>query len=129
MTIKEKLQNVAALAMELEHYRQQCKKLFEKAKECMDDPVLFTVTDEFTAWWERSQKYLAEMAYIDGLMDVYEESSRCRMIIRLKYYEGLTWEQVARRMHYSDAYVRRLHDEAIRRIEESKRWEQMDMEA
>lgn len=130
MTIKEQLQNIAALARELEHCRRLCKAVVDEAVKHLEEgeDIADKLKEPQAAWWERLQRYLAEMAYIDGLMDVYEESIKHRMILRLKYYEALTWEQVTQRMHYSDAHVRRLHDAAIQRLEEARRWEQMDIE-
>jgi len=122
VTLKERLQNLAPLAQELEHYREMCKRMGGIADENGN------FNEGMKGWLDRIDRYLAELEYFDGLMDVCEKKAACRMVIRLKYYEGLTWEQVSRKMHYSDAHVRRLRDQAIGRLEEAQRWEQMDID-
>jgi hypothetical protein len=122
MTINDKLQDIAGLAKRLECYREQCREAGGIADEDgnLNAPML--------AWWEACDTYLAEMAYIDGLMDVYGEGAKGRRLVRLLYYEGLSWEQTVRRLHCTEDQARTLHDSTICRIEESRRWEQMDIE-
>ncbi len=41
---------------------------------------------------------------------------RYRTIMRLHYIDGLTWEAVADKTHYSERHVKRLHREALRKM-------------
>ena len=47
------------------------------------------------------------------------EDERQRNVMRLYYLNGLTWEQVAERMHYSREWVCRLHRKAIKEVTKS----------
>ena len=40
-----------------------------------------------------------------------------RAVIRARYVEGLSWECVARTLHYSVRHCSRIHDAAVRRLE------------
>ena len=44
------------------------------------------------------------------------EEARLRELLELYYIDGMTWEQVARRMHYSEVQVWRLHGRALQQI-------------
>lgn len=39
-----------------------------------------------------------------------------RELLRYRYIDGLTWEQVAEKMHYSYAHIFRMHEQALRQI-------------
>ena len=40
-----------------------------------------------------------------------------RMLLRYRYIDGLTWEQVSERLHYSWSQTHRLHREALQMLE------------
>lgn len=47
------------------------------------------------------------------------EDDTMRTLLEHRYLDGLTWEQVAERMHYSREWVCRLHRKAIKEVTES----------
>jgi len=132
MTLKERLKEARTLAQELEYYRGLLKKQFEEMRAAGldedEDGERYLNSEPFKAWWARSQRWAAELDYLQGLLETGGVSGRHRQVIRLRYYEGLSWEDVARRMHYAESHVRRLHEVAIRDMEEAQRWEQMDID-
>ena len=57
----------------------------------------------------------AQMAEIEDAIQVLEP--RERTIIRLHYFQGLPWEQVAVEMGYTWRHVHRLHGKALERLQ------------
>ena len=37
-------------------------------------------------------------------------------VIRLRFIDGLSWERIARRMHYSESHLRKISRAALRRL-------------
>lgn len=72
---------------------------------------------ELEAKYKETVKKLAEqMAEIEDAIQVLEP--RERTIIRLHYFQGLTWEQVAVETGYTWRHVHRLHGKALERLQE-----------
>ena len=119
---------MASLALELDHHRTLCKRFIEDIGPREMEDNMYTASEPFQAWFQRSERYATELGYLEELLDVSGARSRERHVIRLRYYEGLEWWQVAKAMHYSEAHVRRFHEVTIQKMEEAQRWEQMDIE-
>lgn len=60
----------------------------------------------------QAEQYAIELA-IGSLSD-----PRQRVLLRHRYIEGLTWEKVCRKMHYSYSQIDRLHAAALQEIRE-----------
>lgn len=58
----------------------------------------------------------AQMAEIEAAIEPLEPTERT--IIRLHYFQGLTWEQVAVEMNYTWRHVHRLHGKALEKLQE-----------
>ena len=83
------------------------------------DPVaelagrLLALREQYT---ETVAKLAAQMAEIEAAIDPLEPTERT--IIRLHYFQGLTWEQVAVEMNYTWRHVHRLHGKALEKLQE-----------
>lgn len=53
---------------------------------------------------------------IQGAIQTVEDPT-LQQLLEYRYLHGLTWEQVAERMDYSDRWVRKLHGEALCRLQ------------
>lgn len=47
------------------------------------------------------------------------EDSRYRTLLKYKYMNGYTFENIACKLYYSERWVRRLHNEALEEIKET----------
>lgn len=45
-------------------------------------------------------------------------SPRDRAILKMKYFDGLTWEQISRALGYSETHTKRMGAEALKRFPE-----------
>lgn len=63
---------------------------------------------------EKRMRLLAELEEIERAIDALE--SRERLILRDHYINGLTWEEVSCRRHYSLQHVHRIHAEALKNL-------------
>lgn len=68
------------------------------------------------------QKKVAEldkrMAYIEECIEPLEPTERT--LIRLHYFQGMPWEEVAVKMNYSWRHVHRIHSRIIQKLQERK---------
>jgi len=46
------------------------------------------------------------------------QDDRHRVLLQLRYFEGLSWEEIARKMHYSRRGVLYIHGDALRALRE-----------
>ena len=63
---------------------------------------------------EKRRHLLVELEEIERAIDALE--SRERLILRDHYINGLTWEEVSCRRHYSLQHVHRIHAEALKNL-------------
>lgn len=71
---------------------------------------------ELLSRYQETVKQLTEqMAEIEQAIEPLNPSERT--IIRLHYFQGLTWEEVAVEMSYSWRHVHRLHGKALERLQ------------
>lgn len=47
--------------------------------------------------------------------------ARERLLLRLRYFEGLNWRQISFRVHYDEDHCRRIHREIMRKLPEEDR--------
>ena len=47
-----------------------------------------------------------------------------RLVLRCRYVLGLTWEQTAERLYYSDTQVKRIHGSALKNVAVPERYKQ-----
>ena len=67
----------------------------------------------------RMERQIAEMCRIKmEVMDAIDgvQDATCRVVLELYYLDGMSWEQVANRMHYSVRNVQLIHGKALRCI-------------
>lgn len=64
---------------------------------------------------ETVEKLTAQMAEIERAIEPLGPTERS--LIRLHYFQGLTWEQVAVEMGYTWRHVHRLHGKALERLQ------------
>ena len=67
------------------------------------------------------QQYAEEVVEIESSLQITELTlsqlpDKQQTILRLRYIEGLTWENVARRTHYDPSHCRRIHRVAMKYI-------------
>ena len=68
---------------------------------------------------EQEEKIDAKIAELTKLLDEIEKllgevrNSNYRLLLELRYLQGLTWEQIAEKMHYSWRHIIRLHGKAL----------------
>ena len=61
------------------------------------------------------EKLTEQMTEIEKAIEPLEP--RERTLIRLHYFQGLTWEQVAVEMSYSWAQIHRIHSKALEKLQ------------
>ena len=47
--------------------------------------------------------------------------ARERLLLRLRYFEGLNWRQISFRIHYDEDHCRRIHREIMKKLPEEDR--------
>lgn len=60
----------------------------------------------------KAEAYLAHARMVDQAIGELSDGKQ-RMILRLRYLDGLTWEEVSLRTNYSERWVRKLHQKAL----------------
>lgn len=86
--------------------------------------VVFCLPDGF---WSReeadkaTERYTSKLKESLQLLDAIEDaieslSATERVLMRAKYIEGLTWEEVADLMHYDVRQIHRIHGRALQRL-------------
>lgn len=68
-----------------------------------------------TKYQETVEKLTVQMAEIEQAIEPLEPTQRT--LIRLHYFQGLTWEQVAVEMGYTWRHVHRLHGKALEKLQ------------
>ena len=74
---------------------------------------------------ELQQLYESKVAELDAKMLEIERAievlePRERTLVRLHYFQGLTWEQVAVEINYSWAQTHRIHGKALKKLQGSE---------
>lgn len=59
------------------------------------------------------QKAVAEEVMVIGNMQKTTNMSDKRRILLLRYISGMEWEEIAKRIHYSERHAKRMMDDAI----------------
>lgn len=62
-------------------------------------------------------KGLEEMHYIENLIDQLDE--RGKLLMRYRYIDCLTWEEIACKMYYTWQHMHRIHSKCLISLEES----------
>ena len=63
----------------------------------------------------RSDAYLEHAFLVDQEIERLEDD-RHRRVLRLRYLDGLLWEEIAEKMHYSIQWCKHLHDTALEKL-------------
>ena len=73
---------------------------------------------------EQERKIDAKIAELTKLLEEIEKllgevrNSNYRLLLELRYLQGLTWEQIAERMRYSRRHIIRLHGSALLQMQD-----------
>lgn len=67
------------------------------------------------------EQYTRTLAELEEWLAMVDEAlSRMRpdyqMLLRLRYVDGLSWRRIARKMHFSEDWVKHLHGDALRNL-------------
>jgi len=84
-----------------------------------DDPVGEAVgnLDKLHGRWMRAiDQYLALMLRVDEAIAELE-SPEIRTVLRLRFIDGLPWEEVGVKMHYATSHCRRLCNRGLQELE------------
>lgn len=60
------------------------------------------------------QKGLKEMVYIESVINKIDE--RGKLLMRYRYIDGLTWEEIAVKMHYTWQHMHRIHSQCLKDV-------------
>ena len=71
---------------------------------------------------ELQQRYLAKLSELEKLQGEIEDvietlEGNQRTLMRLRYLQGMRWEDICVAMHYSWKHIHRIHAAALRRIQ------------
>lgn len=71
---------------------------------------------------ELQRRYLDKLAEMDKLQGEIEDAIESlegnqRTLMRLRYLQGMRWEDICVSMHYSGKHIHRIHAAALRRIQ------------
>lgn len=131
---KERLRHYLALKREEEQLRQQ----LETIETSLQSPKVQKLTgmppggaegyrieellakhlDLQTTYGQKLEELAAEQLAIESAVAALPP--KLRMLIRLHYFEGCTWNQVCERMNYSWTSVHRLHRAALQILREQE---------
>ena len=64
---------------------------------------------------ERIAAYIGHVACVESAISEVAHPDH-RAILRLRYVDGLTWEQISERTHFNERWCRRLHDRGLAQI-------------
>jgi DNA-directed RNA polymerase specialized sigma subunit len=77
------------------------------------------VTDKCLSIAKQMQKEIQQLEQdreqIETAIDAVTDDC-CRDLLRYRYLEQLTWEQIAHRLHYCNTYVYKLHKQALAQV-------------
>lgn len=129
--VKEKLENYRQLLYQREALAQARERHFGKATSCsqrlkpirvsgsratydhMADETVSGVDAE-SQMVEAEKEIARELAQVRRLIDL--TTGREKTVLIYRYLDGLEWEDVARRTHYSRQHVCRIHGDALKTI-------------
>ena len=110
---RRELERCAALAQEADHLRERMIRLRADAEEAGEAARSL---EQLTArWWLVIDAYLALMGRIDQAIAGLE-CPAVRTVMRLRYLEGLAWEEVGYRAHYASSHCRRLCCQGLQQL-------------
>ena len=70
---------------------------------------------------EKTYEYLRQYRDVESAIALAEkEDAKAAEVLRLRYLDGMKWEDVAGNMRYDVRWIRRLHDRGIRIIQLKK---------
>lgn len=128
---KEELKSFCALSREADQLRDRITELRARAASCgggMDGSPRAPGTHSKVEAAviridEATKRYAAKIADIIALQIRIEEAIELlptdeRRLIRFRYLDGMTWERVCVSLGYSWRQTHRLHDKALRHLEE-----------
>lgn len=106
------LTGVRRLALIIDSLRQEAAAAARRTEDPDMEPETVKTIDRYLCALDQSVQALEEdlarrLAIIEGLSDPARE------LLRLRYLDGLTWDQVAERSGFSARHVQRLCDAAI----------------
>lgn len=78
--------------------------------------LLAKLVDKKDELLKEKQAYLESYMYIDRLLNEIG-SVELECIIRLRYFDGLVWEDIAEEMKYSIRWIHHLHGKAISKLQ------------
>ncbi|MDR1954299.1 MAG: hypothetical protein LBQ21_07525 [Clostridiales Family XIII bacterium] len=130
MTIKERLRDYKALCDDIRSMEDEIGRLYYKATlptfqgdgvhvqsskqmDVMGD-IVAAYLDEAERLAEKLQRRKREQEDIEKLIGTL--TSRERRLIRLRYFEGISWERVAVEMDYSIHWVWKKHGEILEKL-------------
>ena len=124
---KQNLQRYREIMLEAEQLQEQMKRLestiifpSQKLKDLppssFDNDKMAKIVEKLLALQDLYAKKLSDSCVAQLEVESYISSlpEREQRLMRYRYIEGLTWEQVADKMHYSLRRVRQIHDQALR---------------
>ena len=127
---KRELERCAALAREADNLRERIIRLRAAAEGAgmrldgmpaggIGDPVGEAVAnlDKLRARWMRTiDQYLALMLRADEAIAALD-SPEVRTVLRLRYIDGLPWEEVSVKVNYASSHCRRLCNRGLRELD------------
>ena len=139
---KQELERCAALAREADHLRERIIRLHAAAEGTgmrvdgvpggsgIGDPVGDAVAnlDKLQGRWTRAiDRYLALMLRADEAIAALE-SPDVRTVLRLRFIDGLTWDEISMQAHFAPSHCRRLCNRGLRLLSEpeEERWAKVE---
>ena len=127
MTVKDYLKQGCAVARDIRFKRERIECLRAMA-ECSTSTLTATRVSG-TPQRSKMESCIAQIDELEreidvsvGLLGEIRETIRqvedhCyRNVLELRYLDGMTWEQIGNRMHYSDRWVKILHGRALQTV-------------
>ncbi len=123
---KQNLQRYREIMLEAEQLQEQMKRLestiifpSQKLKDLppssFDNNKMAKIVEKLLALQDLYSKKLSDSCAAQLEVESYISSlpEREQRLMRYRYIEGLTWEQVADKMHYSSKQIRRIHNATL----------------
>jgi DNA-directed RNA polymerase specialized sigma subunit len=127
MTVKEYLKQGFELARDIRLKRERIVRLREMAGHATSVSTAERVSG--TPQRSKMENCIAQIDELEreidaaaGIIGEIKETIRgvedinYRNVLELRYLDGMTWEQIGDRMHYSDRWVKTLHGRALERV-------------
>ena len=83
----------------------------------VEDNVLAMVDTE-KELRERMEELMRETRHVERMINLMTDE-RYHAVLQLRYLCGLTWDEVASRLHFSVRWVHKLHGEGLRQLAQS----------